>query len=1741
MIVYDARRKISIEMPDQTSDEDVATLVRDFEAPPHPDEEKFGSIRPYKPNFYEAHIKPVLRGMGANVDISPVSPNKKIISDRPIDAFMTKAIEGITFGGVKLKEYDQAVEQHPIAAGAGQITGEVGALLTTGGMLQMTKLPRLAVMAGQAGTKVLPAATRFIPRAIMTGSTFGTKTFINKAIEQHQAGQYDLLELGEAVVKDTALGSVLGTIGGIANTRVAITSAGGLGFLSSKMEGADNTEALLSGAIWAVFEAIGSHGREARLRKESLEYLSQSFGAYAKARNPKLSMKQAETLGREFVLREAQKVGGVDRIVKSEKNALEFLEQLNQRVRKSIVPFKPEAKPVVEIPGPGPDPKAPTTGIYNQPIRNKNLRFTVESTGTIGGQSDYEIGAWDGENVKGMIQYSVYQNEVMIRFVQVLPNEQKKGIGQDLVKRLQQEYPDKVIEWGSLTEQGAKLKNSLDKGAFSPAVKKEPQLSEVEKAAREVFFYDEGDTAATAIMKTMREQVLKADDGIQILTESGTQEVIESSIPAFLAEKGVTKEQVAQEVDKILSDKPGDVQLVSGVADRMILDAQKEAQFYAKKEAQGEPATGKERALIREKAIRLMKQEIQETTGIELTEQVEPLPEKAFIEGKEISFDPEEALMEKTTSMANRSGGLASKTGSGAHPVDLFEIEPEVEANPAQFKLFEQVKKMAQKYVPRFGEKWNPRGTLGVYYPGTQNVFFNALNNISTVTHEVVHAVDDRVGMWNRIMKIKDYAVNGNPIYDPATRQMRQELTKIYTEFYPGAKANHKLRTRVVEGQAVFIQRMVEQPTQTKKDYPYLYTQFLTPQGEYFQKEYLSLYNDARKIVREYQKLDPIGKIGARVLEDANATRKESFLSPKEKIIQETLDNVYPLEVLAKKAGIKFTDRDPSLWTRVYNNVAAMVNRNINTSKGYVTLVGDEFKKVHDFNWKTLVEDVQKEGKLEKFNYWLVARRTHFSYEKVNAYNKQIKELEEQIEKVKKEVMASELVKKTADKDKPDLIRKMVNKEAGVYIQSRKETIKLRDDLATILKKDGIDEEVAGGAYNDYKDDFAPHAEKFDALVRSDLELLANEKVGLLTKEQFVEMSKNEGYATFKRDLYNEILGDQAPPMKKGSGGVKASSQKKRTGSERAIVAPVMGSIGNHAEIMRKSLRQIVINKVANMAGKFPDLFQEQAVIRVPDEKTGMMKYPQDKDPEILMAYKDGKRIPYKVNAELKKILVELLDFKNVHIFEKYLVTASRMFTKGTTGVYAPFGISNMVVDQFTAAAQTETNYTPVLDQVKIVRGMLADRSGPDAEYFNEYLYLGGERHTFVNWMDMSPNEFFAAVTKEKKGLEKVADKLGQGIEILALPSQWSEIATRAVEYIKARKAGKSQVVALEMAGRVSAPFHHVGRLGGGSVGRTTIKSIPYFNASLQVLDQFFRNTMADPKKRERALAVVGAITVAMIGGAASILVKGSEQQKQLYDSIQPGELSRYIYFPHPTDKEKLMRFRIPDQMGTMGTLVNMVIAQYWNDAQFKPADFVDAGTAWMPDQLNLTDPVRVMMAWLPQISRPMLELATNTRTYPRVLPLETMADQKLEAGLRKNKSTSKLAVWLGERANISPIKIDHLIRGYLGRATDFVTMREIKNPLEREIYFTAGRKLNYYFELKEQNDQKWNSRELRDFSEEEKQAAISMRAQLKPIENLLDIYRKVEENDPDNEVKLFELRTKILDRIDTLHEEGKP
>lgn len=427
MIAYLQGKDVTVEVPDDIGEKELGDIQNNFDqyVEPEADEGSAPVATPtptataeptaptptdtaapkrerWVPNFYESFIKPSLPAMGpmgAVVDLLHNTPEitatvaeatpdvlkgdlakQAVLTAIPPSmfvltpegrAFAGKAIEGYTFGlskplldPVLEKEY----KDHPVFGATGEVAGAVGSLLTTGGALKVLGLGAKATAAGVKGVQLgWAAGSRFIPPAIMTGATFGTQTFIKKTVKALQDGEVDLVDFGGSVIRDTSLGTLLGGISGIANAYAAVSSAAGLGFISSKMDGADNAEAGLNAAIWALFETVGSFGREARLRKDALNTLSDSIGEYVKVKKPDISPEMAKGIGDAVVAKAAQRVGGIDAVVKSQENALQIIEDINQQVRQGKVRM-PEPPPV-ELPKlTGPATSAPAAAPTAPPL-----------------------------------------------------------------------------------------------------------------------------------------------------------------------------------------------------------------------------------------------------------------------------------------------------------------------------------------------------------------------------------------------------------------------------------------------------------------------------------------------------------------------------------------------------------------------------------------------------------------------------------------------------------------------------------------------------------------------------------------------------------------------------------------------------------------------------------------------------------------------------------------------------------------------------------------------------------------------------------------------------------------------------------------------------------------------------------------------------------------------------------------------------------------------------------------------------------------------------------------------------------------------------------------------------------------------------------------------------------------------------------------------------------------------------
>ena len=88
-----------------------------------------------------------------------------------------------------------------------------------------------------------------------------------------------------------------------------------------------------------------------------------------------------------------------------------------------------------------------------------DIILKTETIGHHHGQIDCTINAYLGSDKVGSLDYSVYHNKPSIKMINV--KLKRSGIGTQMIRELQKEYPTEQIDFGMLTADGMKLYKTL--------------------------------------------------------------------------------------------------------------------------------------------------------------------------------------------------------------------------------------------------------------------------------------------------------------------------------------------------------------------------------------------------------------------------------------------------------------------------------------------------------------------------------------------------------------------------------------------------------------------------------------------------------------------------------------------------------------------------------------------------------------------------------------------------------------------------------------------------------------------------------------------------------------------------------------------------------------------------------------------------------------------------------------------------------------------------------------------------------------------------------------------------------------------------------------------------------------------------------------------------------------------------------------------------------------------------------
>jgi hypothetical protein len=218
-------------------------------------------------------------------------------------------------------------------------------------------------------------------------------------------------------------------------------------------------------------------------------------------------------------------------------------------------------------------------------------------------------------------------------------------------------------------------------------------------------------------------------------------------------------------------------------------------------------------------------------------------------------------------------------------------------------------------------------------------------------------------------------------------------------------------------------------------------------------------------------------------------------------------------------------------------------------------------------------------------------------------------------------------------------------------------------------------------------------------------------------------------------------------------------------------------------------------------------------------------------------------------------------------------------------------------------------------------------------------------------------------------------------------------------------------------------------RRGNSRGAQVAMALIPFFNARLQGLDIFYRTLKGDKlaessigsdarttaKRRMAYAAGLSALyTVAMATNKAWLNANDEERRNNIFIPID---------WISGIKEGTVLKFPIPQESGIITKMLPESLISYYLGQADGPA-MVSAMQSVVLGTLSF-DPT-------PQVFRPYLESAANFDFYTQ-RPIENISMQRINPGQRYTEYTPEAYKAAGKAFGVSPIKLEHLVRGYFG------------------------------------------------------------------------------------------------------------
>lgn len=528
---------------------------------------------------------------------------------------------------------------------------------------------------------------------------------------------------------------------------------------------------------------------------------------------------------------------------------------------------------------------------------------------------------------------------------------------------------------------------------------------------------------------------------------------------------------------------------------------------------------------------------------------------------------------------------------------------------------------------------------------------------------------------------------------------------------------------------------------------------------------------------------------------------------------------------------------------------------------------------------------------------------------------------------------------------------------------------------------------------------------------------------GIIDKDKLGAYLEADDYVRIQRDMDDLVNGSFGSSGSRSFG--STSTKQKRTGSKRDIRSVSTTTLERTQQLEAEIQR----NKAAS---NIIDVLLENGLARP-------VKNP--KHLNTISRFVDGKVHKFEVAPDMKRLIDNVSPYQ-LGIIARIASTPSRLLRAGTTALSAPFSITNYARDQASSAivsksARATHKPTAILSGLgSAIRDFADDSTSPLWKKFEMY---AGDETVFNELRNAdSTKRMMRELTRGKKG--KYTNMAVNPIRTLEDFNGITEKATRFQNfkgmYEKVLKETGNEQEALKQAVNASRQ-NSVDFSRNSKYTRVLNLIYPYFNASVQGSRTVGRSFVDRPVATTLKAGLLGSTAVALAAYNLS-----DPKRREAYDSINDFEKEDNLIIVGPDAVQRedgswegIIKIPKPQGFRELVDPMRDVAEAYFRDETPENVDLMltDMLSAFT-GPIDTSSQTAFVGSLTPQAIKPSIELNMNKNLYTGkdIVP-EFMVEGTDDPTKRAYDSTSGSARWVANKLGVSPIQVEHFIKGTAG------------------------------------------------------------------------------------------------------------